>query len=89
MLLMDADHVSRVLVNRIGNAIKHTPEGGKVDFIAACKKLKNGKVRHEYAVADNGIGMSDAFQKKMFSLLSRSRNSAADIHSVRGWGCTL
>jgi two-component system CheB/CheR fusion protein len=65
-LLMDADHVSRVLVNLIGNAIKYTPEGGKVDFIVACKKLKNGKVRHEYTIADNGIGMSEEFQKKMF-----------------------
>jgi two-component system CheB/CheR fusion protein len=27
-LMMDADHVSRILVNLIGNSIKYTPEGG-------------------------------------------------------------
>jgi two-component system CheB/CheR fusion protein len=86
ILMMDADHVSRVLVNIIGNAVKYTHEGGKVDFSVAAKKLKNGRVRHEYTVTDNGIGMSDEFQKKMYDAFEQEAAAGRDHISGQGLG---
>ncbi|MBP3900315.1 MAG: response regulator, partial [Blautia sp.] len=64
-VLMDAQHVKRVLLNLISNSIKFTPEGGKVSLIVNVKYDEN-RVRHEYHVIDNGIGISESFQRKMY-----------------------
>jgi two-component system CheB/CheR fusion protein len=85
-LLIDVDHVTRILVNLIGNAIKYTPEGGKIDFIVSSHKLRNGKVRHEYTVADNGVGMSEEFQKKMYNPFEQETEIGRDHVAGQGLG---
>lgn len=63
---MDENHMMQVLVNLIGNAIKYTQPGGKVDFSAKSQLLGHHKVRCTYVISDNGVGMSKKFQEKMF-----------------------
>ncbi|MCH3942157.1 MAG: chemotaxis protein CheB [Atopobiaceae bacterium] len=65
-ILLDRNHVTQVLVNLIGNAIKFSPTAGKVDFETVSTELPDGRVRHEYTITDNGCGMSKDFQKKMY-----------------------
>ena len=84
--MMDADHVSRILVNIIGNAIKYTPEGGKVEFKVTAKKLRNGQVQHLYTVTDNGIGMSEEFQKKMYDPFEQESAFKRDHIAGQGLG---
>jgi two-component system CheB/CheR fusion protein len=86
VLMMDADHVSRILVNIIGNAIKYTPEGGKVEFKVTAKKLRNGQVQHLYTVTDNGIGMSEEFQKKMYDPFEQESAFKRDHIAGQGLG---
>jgi CheY-like chemotaxis protein len=85
-LLIDADHVTRILVNLIGNAVKYTPEGGKVDFLVATRKLRNGKIRHEYTITDNGNGMSEAFQEKMYEPFEQEAELRRDHIEGQGLG---
>jgi two-component system CheB/CheR fusion protein len=65
-ILVDDNHMTQVLVNLLGNAIKFTPDGGKVDFEITSTELAEGGVRHVYAISDNGCGMSADFQRRMY-----------------------
>src|SRR5579859_7121339 len=61
VVLADAGKLKQMLLNLISNAIKFTPDGGTVTITA--RRLP-GAI--EIAVADTGIGISDADQAKIF-----------------------
>lgn len=48
----DAEKLTEVLVNLIDNAVKYTPEGGRITL-----EVRPGKMALEIAVADTGIGI--------------------------------
>ena len=50
----DPDRIKQIFVNVIDNAIKYTPEGGKISIIAS---LTGGEIRIE--VSDTGCGISE------------------------------
>lgn len=58
----DPNRIGQVLTNLIGNAIKFTRAGGRVDVSAA---VTGGEVRVE--IRDTGIGISPSNQAKLFS----------------------
>lgn len=60
---MDADRIIQVLNNLMGNAIKFTPEGGKVTCSA---KAVNGGTEVEISVTDTGVGISKEDLSKLF-----------------------
>jgi PAS domain S-box-containing protein len=64
--LYDPDRIEQVLVNLISNAIKFTPEGGRITLSAQVLD-ENGKRTVEISVADNGRGLSPAMMEKIFS----------------------
>ena len=84
----DVTFVRRILINIISNAIKYTGGGGKVEV--TLEELdgpsENQKV-YQYVIADNGIGMSEEFQKHMFEEFSREENST--ISGIQGTGLGL
>jgi len=62
----DKDRLKVVLTNLIGNAIKYTPDGGRVDV--SCIE-ENERVR--IAVTDNGIGIDPIDHDKIFDKFYR------------------
>lgn len=58
----DPFRISQVFSNLLGNAIKFTPPGGKIDVTM---EVIDHKV--QICVADNGPGMSTDFQKNLFN----------------------
>ena len=64
-VLMDTEHVERILMNLLSNAVKFTPKGGTIRF--ACDvTYGDNSVTHSYTISDTGIGMSEDFQNRMF-----------------------
>lgn len=59
--LADHDRIFQVLSNLIGNALKFTPEGGRINLSA---QLKNKMI--EISVADNGPGIPEEKRAKIF-----------------------
>ncbi len=65
-ILADENHIMQILVNIVSNAIKFTPESGKVEFNVEVRLLPDHRIEHEYTIADTGCGMSAEFQKQMY-----------------------
>ena len=63
--MMDTEHVERILMNLLGNAVKFTPEGGKISLDIDVS-YQNDKVHHKYTITDNGRGISESFLSRMF-----------------------
>ena len=81
----DKTRLNQVLLNLLSNAIKFTPAGGTVSV--RVRQLA-GKVRgcgqYEFRIKDNGIGMSEEFQKHIFEEFAREENST--VSGIQGTG---
>jgi signal transduction histidine kinase/AmiR/NasT family two-component response regulator len=84
---MDILHMNQVYFNLLSNAVKFTPEGGEIR-VAVCERLcPEEKVHITVSVQDNGVGMSEAFQKVLFDPFSQEHRS--DNSEMRGTGLGL
>jgi len=63
VLKIAGEHFASILSNLLSNALKHTPEGGKV---AVKVHYVREKRELTIAVADTGIGIAPEFQKRVF-----------------------
>ncbi len=84
-VICDFGSCMRIFVNIISNAIKYTPNGGKV--CVRCEQTgeaNNGYGLYCYTVEDNGIGMSEEFQKHVFEQFSREKTST--VSGIQGTG---
>jgi PAS domain S-box-containing protein len=79
----DRDKVTQVLMNLIGNAVKFTPQAGKVTVVLE----KNGNDYVQISVADTGPGISPEERNKIFSKFYQV--AAIDKQRPRGSGLGL
>jgi len=85
--LVDITRLNRIYFNLLSNAVKYTPEGGTVSLKIREKLLEGEKICFTFTVSDNGIGMSDEFQKHLFEpFVQENRN---DNSEMRGSGLGL
>ena len=85
-VLCDSVRLSQVLINLLSNAIKFTPNGGRIQLELYQESSPRGEgfVRVRIQVKDNGIGMSEEFQKHIFD--SFSREDSRRVHRTEGTG---
>ena len=77
-VLADVTRIREVLVNLLGNAVKFTKDGGKITLdISSYPGADEKHIITRYVVRDNGIGMSEEFQKKLFAPFSQEDDSNA------------
>ncbi|MEG1181884.1 MAG: ATP-binding protein, partial [Oscillospiraceae bacterium] len=62
----DAMKLQQVLVNIISNAIKFTPQGGRVQFIVHQEKISHDEAVMKFTVNDTGVGISESFMPHLF-----------------------
>lgn len=68
----DRMRLQQVLANILSNAVKYTPDGGTIRLGIAEKFTRGSTVCFEFSVEDNGIGMTEEFQKIIFEPFSRA-----------------
>lgn len=85
----DAMKIQQVLINLLGNAIKFTPVGGKVQLLIHEKKEANGKTHMVFTVNDTGVGMTEEFQKIMFDPFEQENNSTMSPYGGTGLGLAI
>ena len=82
---VDIPHLTEVCTNLVSNAVKYTGAGGTIRCDVTQKPgEKEGWCDTVVTVADNGIGMSQEFQKHIFEPFERERTST--ISKVEGSG---
>ena len=81
----DIPHLTEVCTNLVSNAVKYTGAGGTICCDVTQKPgEKEGWCNMVITVADNGIGMSQEFQKHIFEPFERERTST--VSKVEGSG---
>lgn len=74
----------QAVINLIDNAIKYSPDNGRVEINTAHKK---GEV--SISVTDNGIGMTEADQSNLFQEFFRTAEAQEIAHEGTGLGLVL
>lgn len=89
-VIVDSTKMQEILSNLISNAIKYTPEGGKVLIdVQELPYDKEGYVLIQTNVTDTGIGMSEEFLPSLFDLFTRERNTTLSKIPGTGLGMAI
>jgi len=80
----DPEGLIDLLTNLIGNAIRYTPAGGRVDFRM---RKEGGELLLE--VADTGIGIEEAVRGRIFEEFFRSESARALVPDGTGLGLAI
>ena len=84
-IYVDIPHMTEVCTNLVSNAVKYTGAGGTIRCDITQKPgKKEGWCDTVVTVADNGIGISQEFQKHIFEPFERERTST--VSKVEGSG---
>ncbi len=84
-IITDPLRLNQILLNILSNAIKFTPTGGTISIRIAQKNgAPKGRGCYEFRIKDNGIGMSEEFQKHIFEEFAREENST--VSGIQGTG---
>ena len=82
--------ISQIALNIMSNAIKYTNPGGKVDVrVDGVPCDDPDRLVCDLIIADNGIGMSEEFLKRVFEPFERSANSTKTGIQGTGLGMAI
>ncbi len=89
-ILCDRTKIQEIFNNLVSNAIKYTQEGGTVRICTQeLPSPKEGYVRIQTDVIDNGIGMSREYLPTLFEPFTRERNTTKGKVAGTGLGMAI
>ena len=81
----DSLRIQKIFTNLMSNAVKFTPDGGKIQLSISEKPSNQAKVGcYEFIFEDNGMGMSEEFLDQIFEPFSRA--SDGRVNRIQGTG---
>ena len=81
----DSLRIQKIFTNLMGNAVKFTPDGGKIQISISEKPSGQAKVGcYEFIFEDNGIGMSEEFVDQIFQPFVRADDGR--VNRIQGTG---
>ena len=84
-VVTDKLRLNQVLLNILTNAVKFTPEHGRISFTAKEKPVAgDGMTCFEFRIKDNGIGIGKEFRNIIFEAFTRERSST--VSGIQGTG---
>ena len=86
----DETRIQQILINFLSNAVKFTPEGGRVSLTVREERLpwQDESTLH-FTVSDTGVGMDEAFMKKLFTPFERAESAWAQKIEGTGLGMSI
>ena len=87
VIYSDSLRISQIIINLLSNALKFTNSGGSITFQVAEMKSPDEKAYYQVRIEDTGIGMSEEFQKHLFTAFEREQNTTQS--GVQGTGLGL
>ena len=85
----DVMKLKQILINILGNAVKFTPEGGKIDFTVEKIASFGGKSTLKFTIQDTGVGMSVEFLPKIFDTFSQENFTTSNKYGSSGLGMAI
>ena len=79
----------QVLINILGNAVKFTPSGGKVDVEVERIACLDDKSTLRFMIKDTGIGMSKDFLPHIFDAFAQEDSSTTNKYDSSGLGLAI
>ncbi len=89
-LLGDKLRLNQILINILSNAVKYTPEGGRIELHVNELPGVMEKYNHvQFIIRDNGRGMSEEYQKVIFDPFTREQNATGNEVQGTGLGMAI
>ena len=88
-VLGDPNRLKQVLMNILSNAVKYTPNGGHIRLEIDELTHTEHYTKYRFVVQDNGIGMSEEFQKTLFDPFTREEKSGTNKVQGTGLGMAI
>ena len=85
----DAMKLKQVMLNILGNAVKFTPEGGKVTFLIEEGHRFDDMATLHLTFKDTGIGMSKEYIPHIFEAFSQEDSSSTSKYGSTGLGMPI
>ena len=89
-LIGSPGHVKRVMMNILSNAVKYNKENGQIYM--SCQELPSQRTdiaTMEFICRDTGIGMSEAFQKRIFEPFAQEDSGSRTKYAGTGLGMPI
>ncbi|MGN0073016.1 MAG: hybrid sensor histidine kinase/response regulator, partial [Coriobacteriales bacterium] len=81
----DPLRIQKVFTNLISNAVKYTPDGGRIRLEITERPTRQSKIAcYEFVFEDNGIGMAPEFLEHIFDPFTRAADSR--VNKIQGTG---
>jgi len=85
----DRDKLYQILTNLIGNAIKFTPQQGRVELEMEIVVSDLEEASFQCLIKDSGVGIAEADQQKIFKPFEQVSNGMGRSHGGTGLGLAL
>ena len=88
-VLADPNRLNQVLLNILSNAVKYTPQGGHIRLDVEELTHTEHYAKYRFVVQDDGIGMSEDYQKTLFDPFTREERSGTNKVQGTGLGMAI
>ena len=89
-IICDSLKLREIFVNILGNAVKYTPEYGKISFqVTEIPSQKENCATYQTVISDSGIGMSRKYLEHVFEPFSRAKTSSESGVIGTGLGLSI
>ena len=89
VLISDELRLSQVINNLLSNAVRYTPFNGNIEFAVKLLSRKNQSVRLQFAVKDDGIGVSEAMKAKLFNTFKQTASGYSRQYKATAMGLAI
>lgn len=89
MLIGDELHLCQILINILGNAVKFTPDGGRIYFQVKELSNQSGKSLCRFEIEDTGIGMNPSFLNRIWEPFIQESHRNYNGHKGTGLGMAI
>ncbi len=88
-IILDPLRIKQIISNLVGNALKFTPENGKISVDISCVRGKDHDIELYFSVQDSGIGISPEQRKRIFTPFSQADESTTRRFGGTGLGLSI